>query len=879
MTDTKHTRGHSRKLKIGVGGKPVQSWQHEVEMQPTSSLARATAAQNTDSHQESGLSRHPVAQGTQQAFAAINPRGKKEATTFPAFHSKNAPVKVSVTGEWALKECEEHTFWANNLLKRGKRRLISDIRRSIGDGQTLVYVLETLAGQKIPGVYARPVTRAQKLENLQLCMSFMGNRNINLQGIYVGDLIDGNVKSVLNLCRNIKAQFEGGWVCPDGPRPGSSGSTKEEDFRLMSGTLSQHPVTNGYDVDLRLHGNSSGYHSDDASPMKKSEGAPIQEFRMPGMLDGHEEQSRKIVQPSDVIIMSRTELDKRGVLQTSENPQVRTNGTISLEERLKTLLSSPNPGGQAGEETEEELIIPPPPKGNHFNDDDDDDDDGDVERRLQSLLDVAEEDKPDMEIKTKDFSGLKELDRIGYVGYVCTIPSRSGPCFAFPFRMFAYQGLQKLPWKLKCFFFFLTLILNRGAKLPSAPLKRQTRLESDSPAQSPRFHRKLTTAVGLTTRATAVASEIQASRPQMQRTKDRSGSVNSTHSESGHAMRLVKGEGTPPKRFQRTNSRSNFLKQVAEKLADRSTTPTVSGSESVSPADTPMLPTLSPSSSVATFVFVSESESSGLSSDEEEGRHWRRRSSVSSSRSRGGRDKRNSIASGVFICDSSICVAFLVDKMALTYGKAKSTPDLQEIRTQLEFLEEMYSEILISKDVESKDSKKSSNKFSQRTAAMQASLASYKKQRNKDIKAVNKRFGRLESHVVTLARSVAHLSSELRSQASLSQDVDDMRRQVQDQQLKTKEESDAAKESAQLQSIVKKLKSFFGEDPPLLALFLKKLGYERFVDNFEAEQVGILEVAYMTEERLQSLGIPLGPRLRIMEEVKKFVLEHTKKVG
>ena len=42
------------------------------------------------------------------------------------------------------------------------------------------------AGQKIPGVYARPVTRAQKLENLQLCMSFMGNRNINLQGIYVG---------------------------------------------------------------------------------------------------------------------------------------------------------------------------------------------------------------------------------------------------------------------------------------------------------------------------------------------------------------------------------------------------------------------------------------------------------------------------------------------------------------------------------------------------------------------------------------------------------------------------------------------------------------------------------------------------------------------
>ena len=57
------------------------------------------------------------------------------------------------------------------------------------------------------------------------------------------------------------------------------------------------------------------------------------------------------------------------------------------------------------------MIIPPPPKGNDF----DDDDDGDVERRLQSLLDVAEEDKPDMEVKPKDFTSLKDLDKIGYV--------------------------------------------------------------------------------------------------------------------------------------------------------------------------------------------------------------------------------------------------------------------------------------------------------------------------------------------------------------------------------------------------------------------------------------------------------------------------------
>jgi len=75
-------------------------------------------------------------------------------------------------------------------------------------------------------------------------------------------------------------------------------------------------------------------------------------------------------------------------------------------------------------------------------------------------------------------------------------------------------------------------------------------------------------------------------------------------------------------------------------------------------------------------------------------------------------------------------------------------------------------------------------------------------------RAVNKRFVRLESHVVTLARSVAHLSSELRSQASIGQDVDDMRRKVQDQQVTADDDGDLAKESALLQSRVKKLRRY-----------------------------------------------------------------------
>lgn len=44
---------------------------------------------------------------------------------------------------------------------------------------------------------------------------------------------------------------------------------------------------------------------------------------------------------------------------------------------------------------------------------------------------------------------------------------------------------------------------------------------------------------------------------------------------------------------------------------------------------------------------------------------------------------------------------------------------------------------------------------------------------------INKRFQRLESHVVTLARSVAHLSSEMRTQHLVMQEMDNIRAEIQ----------------------------------------------------------------------------------------------------
>ena len=73
---------------------------------------------------------------------------------------------------------------------------------------------------------------------------------------------------------------------------------------------------------------------------------------------------------------------------------------------------------------------------------------------------------------------------------------------------------------------------------------------------------------------------------------------------------------------------------------------------------------------------------------------------------------------------------------------------------------------------------------------------------------------------------------------------------------------------------VHKLTKFFGEEPPLLGLFLEKLGYERYLRQFEEEKIGMVELPYISEDRLQRLGIPMGPRMRILQEAQGEVWGH-----
>lgn len=43
---------------------------------------------------------------------------------------------------------------------------------------------------------------------------------------------------------------------------------------------------------------------------------------------------------------------------------------------------------------------------------------------------------------------------------------------------------------------------------------------------------------------------------------------------------------------------------------------------------------------------------------------------------------------------------------------------------------------------------------------------------------------------------------------------------------------------------------------------------QKYATVFENERVGMVELPYLSEERLQKMGVPLGPRLRIMQEAQ-----------
>lgn len=45
---------------------------------------------------------------------------------------------------------------------------------------------------------------------------------------------------------------------------------------------------------------------------------------------------------------------------------------------------------------------------------------------------------------------------------------------------------------------------------------------------------------------------------------------------------------------------------------------------------------------------------------------------------------------------------------------------------------------------------------------------------------------------------------------------------------------------------------------------------QKYSKHFEAEKIGLTELVHLNEDRLLKLGLPMGPRIRILQEAKNL---------
>uniref|UniRef100_A0A4W3IXW0 Neuron navigator 3 n=1 Tax=Callorhinchus milii TaxID=7868 RepID=A0A4W3IXW0_CALMI len=93
-----------------------------------------------------------------------------------------------------------YTDWANHYLARsGHKRLIKDLQQDIADGVLLAEIIQIIANEKVEDINDCPRSQSQMIENVDVCLSFLAARGVNVQGLSAEEIRDGNLKAILGL--------------------------------------------------------------------------------------------------------------------------------------------------------------------------------------------------------------------------------------------------------------------------------------------------------------------------------------------------------------------------------------------------------------------------------------------------------------------------------------------------------------------------------------------------------------------------------------------------------------------------------------------------------------------------------------------------------
>ncbi|XP_055496662.1 uncharacterized protein LOC129700311 isoform X3 [Leucoraja erinacea] len=222
----------------------------------------------------------------------------------------------------------------------------------------------------------------------------------------------------------------------------------------------------------------------------------------------------------------------------------------------------------------------------------------------------------------------------------------------------------------------------------------------------------------------------------------------------------------------------------------------------------------------------------------------------------------------------SPCLRSQAPALSINFVSSGSTrmSQVDAIRQHLQSLETDYQNLvaLLSRESRPLPLTRKSKQKGQNAVKNGKLWAQLRLQRQKDICIVQQRFAHLEAHVLLLVRNVAHLTEEIDSQNSLLQKIHSFQLELKSTlQACNIEVGDVSRSSIkQDSSSISECSLSCGERPTMMTIFLKKLGYEQYVPHFRNAGIGFTELPHLQEERLEKLGIPLGPSLRILQEVR-----------
>ncbi|KAK6323661.1 hypothetical protein J4Q44_G00060000 [Coregonus suidteri] len=104
---------------------------------------------------------------------------------------------------------QKKTFmkWVNKHLIK-VRKHITDLYEDLRDGHNLISLLEVLSGVTLPREKGR--MRFHRLQNVQIALDFLKQRQVKLVNIRNDDITDGNPKLTLGLIWTIILHFQSG---------------------------------------------------------------------------------------------------------------------------------------------------------------------------------------------------------------------------------------------------------------------------------------------------------------------------------------------------------------------------------------------------------------------------------------------------------------------------------------------------------------------------------------------------------------------------------------------------------------------------------------------------------------------------------------------